>query len=119
MTHKRYIPLPPRSKLFLHLAKSFFIGVLAIIIALGVGMAGYHHFEAMSWVDAFLNASMILSGMGPIGNLQSAGGKIFAGFYALFSGLTFILIIGVIMAPIVRYFFHKFHLDIENNDGTS
>jgi hypothetical protein len=115
MTNKRFTPLPSHTKLFLHLAKSLVIGIIAITLALGAGMIGYHHFEKMSWVDAFLNASMILSGMGPVGSLQSDGGKLFAGFYALFSGLTFILIIGVIMAPIVRYFFHKFHIEIDNS----
>lgn len=77
-----------------------------------MGMIGYHTFENMSWVDAFVNAAMILSGMGPMGQLSTSGGKIFAGMYALFSGLFFILIVGVIAAPAVHHFFKKIHLEI-------
>ncbi len=74
-------------------------------------MVGYHHFENLSWVDAFANAAMILSGMGPLTALQTNFGKLFAGFYALFSGLAFIIIIGIIFAPVVHRFLHKFHLE--------
>ena len=77
-------------------------------------MLGYHFFEKMPWVDAFVNAAMILSGMGPMGALATTNGKIFAGCYALFSGLAFILIIGLIFAPILHRLFHRFHL--ENDD---
>jgi hypothetical protein len=74
-------------------------------------MWGYHAYENMSWVDAFANASMILSGMGPLTPLVTTGGKMFAGFYALFSGLFFIIIMGLILAPIIHRFFHKIHLE--------
>lgn len=93
------------------LIRNTFIGFLAILIALYIGMMGYHYFERMPWVDAFVNAAMILSGMGPIGELKTSGGKIFAGFYALFSGLMFIFIIGIIFAPVVHRFFTKWHLE--------
>ena len=116
MTQKRFRPLPPPSKLLEHLAKSMGFGLLAIVIAMLVGMVGYHYFEHMTWIDAFLNASMILSGMGPAAPLTSFGGKLFAGFYALFSGLTFILIIGIIMAPLIHHFFHKFHIEISKEE---
>ena len=65
----------------------------------------------MSWVDAFVNAAMILSGMGPISTLQTDGGKIFAGCYALFSGLAFIAILGIIFAPAIHRFLHRFHVE--------
>lgn len=103
-------PLLSRSRFLIRLAISLSFGLLIIAIALGIGMMGYHHFENMSWVDAFVNASMILSGMGPLTPLLTVGGKVFAGFYALFSGLAFILIIGLIFSPIIHRFFHKFHL---------
>jgi hypothetical protein len=74
-------------------------------------MLGYHSFEQMSWVDAFVNAAMILSGMGPVTTLQTEGGKIFAGCYALFSGIAFITSLGVVFAPAVHRFLHKFHLE--------
>jgi hypothetical protein len=103
--------LAPRRKFILRLLKSVLVGVVIIAVAQFVGMVGYHAFEGMSWIDAFANAAMILSGMGPLTPLTTTGGKLFAGFYALFSGLAFILIVGIIFAPIVHRFFHKFHLD--------
>ncbi|TSA04225.1 MAG: hypothetical protein D4R81_02305 [Nitrospiraceae bacterium] len=87
------------------------IGILIILICLGVGMLGYHYFESMSWLDAFANASMILSGMGPFGPLQTDSGKLFAGLYALFSGLAFITTAGIILAPVAHRLMHKFHLE--------
>lgn len=84
--------------------------MIIIGISLSLGMIGYHHFENMSWVNAFLNAAMILSGMGPVETLQTSGGKIFAGTYALFSGVIFLVVVGIIFAPVVHRFFVKFHL---------
>ena len=103
-------PLLPREKFYIRLARSAAIGFLVILIALVIGMIGYRHFEHMSWVDSFVNAAMILSGMGPLTSLQTSSGKIFAGFYALFSGLAFIMVLGIVFAPVVHRFLHKFHL---------
>lgn len=94
-----------------HLTRNSFFGLLFIAIALLIGMLGYHVFEDMSWVDAFVNASMILSGMGPAATLVTIPGKIFAGFYALFSGLAFIAIIAIVFSPIIHRFFRKIHLE--------
>lgn len=113
MFEKRKDPLLKTHKFALRLARSFLVGIFLVIIALLIGMAGYHHYEKMSWIDAFANAAMILSGMGPFGPLNSNAGKVFAGFYAIFSGLSFILIISIIFAPIFHRFFHKFHLGNE------
>ena len=77
-------------------------------------MVGYHSFERLSWIDAFANAAMILSGMGPLAPLTTTGGKLFAGFYALFSGLALITIAGVVFAPVVHRFLHRFHLEHES-----
>ena len=110
-------PLPPRRVYFRHLARNACLGAAFIVFALGVGMIGYRFFEKMSWVDAFVNASMILSGMGPVSTLQTEGGKIFAGCYALFSGIALITIMGIIFAPVVHRFLHKFHLQDEDRDG--
>ena len=93
------------------MAWSAAVALLVIAFALGIGMIGYHAFEAMSWVDAFVNAALILSGMGPVSPLQTDGGKIFAGCYALFSGLAFIASLGIVFAPAVHRFLHKFHLE--------
>ncbi len=80
-------------------------------ITLVVGMCGYRFFENMPWPDAFANSSMILAGMGPLGNLNTTGGKIFAGCYALFCGLIFFTVITILLAPVFHRFIHKFHLD--------
>jgi hypothetical protein len=101
---------PIRISYYKRVARGFALCLLITAFALGVGMVGYHSFESMSWVDAFVNAAMILSGMGPVSPLQTVGGKIFAGFYALFSGLAFITILGIIFLPAIHRFLHKFHM---------
>jgi hypothetical protein len=89
---------------------------LVIVPSLLAGMAGYHYFEGMAWIDAFANASMILSGMGPLAPLQTYGGKLFAGFYALYSGLVLIVAAGVIFAPILHRVLHRFHLEAADSE---
>lgn len=113
---KRHEPIISTSRFLIRLAYTISFGIVFIVIALGIGMWGYHAFENMSWVDAFANASMILSGMGPLTPLYTNKGKMFAGFYALFSGLTFIFMVGVIFSPIIHRFFHKFHIQTEDDD---
>ncbi len=97
--------------LFLHLTRNIFVGILLIVVVLFIGMLGYHTFEQMTWVDAFINASMILSGMGPVSQLHTTAGKLFAGCYALFSGLAFIVIVAIIFSPVIHKFFRKIHLE--------
>ena len=91
------------------------VSVALMIIAgsLGLGILGYHHFEHFSWLDSLLNASMILGGMGPVGALQTAGGKIFASFYALFSGVVFLAVVGIMIAPVGHRLLHRLHLESE------
>lgn len=100
-----------KPKVLLHLARNMFLGSIFIAIAMYIGMLGYHEFERMSWTDAFVNAAMILSGMGPLSTLTTPGGKIFAGFYALFSGLAFIVLVGLMFSPIIHQFFRKIHIE--------
>ncbi len=88
-----------------------FAGTL-VFGSLGIGILGYHYFEGLGWLDALLDASMILSSMGPVHVPQTTAGKLFASFYALFSGVAFITIVGVLFAPVFHRFLHKFHLDI-------
>src|SRR5476651_544894 len=114
MFEHRTKPLLPRKIYYQRLARNAAMGAAVIVAALGMGMIGYHSFENMTWVDAFVNASMILSGMGPVSTLQTEGGKIFAGCYALFSGIAMITIMGIIFAPVVHRFLHKFHLQDED-----
>ena len=111
MFEHRTEQLLPRREYFARLARSFAIGMALVLVCLGIGMTGYHVFENLSWLDSFLNASMILSGMGPVATVQTNAGKFFAGCYALFSGLALITIMGVILAPVAHRLLHKFHLD--------
>jgi hypothetical protein len=108
--------MPPVSKFIKHLARNVIFGVLFIAFAEFMGMLGYHYLEDMTWVDSFANAAMILSGMGPLTPLTTVTGKLFAGFYALFSGLVFIGVIVLIFSPVLHRVFHKVHLDTQDND---
>ncbi|TMQ35500.1 MAG: hypothetical protein E6K70_01980 [Planctomycetota bacterium] len=103
--------LPARRSFAQRLARSGAAAAVLIGISLLGGMAGYRYFEGMAWIDAFANASMILSGMGPLTPLQTWGGKLFAGCYALYSGLALIVVTGLILAPIVHHVLHKFHME--------
>jgi hypothetical protein len=94
------------------------IALLLIFISLLVGIAGYMGFEHLSFVDAFLNASMILGGMGPVAQISSEGGKIFAGFYALYSGLVFLVIAGLLLAPVVHRVLHRFHWEVSEAEDS-
>ena len=84
-----------------------------ILFSLAIGILGYHYLESLSWIDSLLNASMILGGMGPVNALQTNAGKIFASFYAIYSGVAFLTSVAVILGPIVHRFFHKLKLDVE------
>lgn len=110
MYEKSHQPLAPRHVFLKRLFFNLVAGIFLICFAMIVGMLGYHFFEEMAWIDAFANAAMILSGMGPLTPLHSVGGKVFAGFYALFSGLFFILVVGLVFSPVVHRFFHQIHL---------
>jgi len=93
------------------LANSGFFAIGIIIVTLLIGMLGYRIFEGFTWVDAFLNAAMLLGGMGPVNPPVSIEGKIFAGMYALFCGLVVILVAGIILAPIAHRLLHRFHME--------
>ena len=86
------------------------------IAGLVIGIAGYAGFEGMSLVDAYVNAAMILSGMGPIGELKTTAGKIFAGSYAIFSGLVIVIATGFVLAPIFHRVLHRFHVETDQKD---
>ena len=116
MFEPRYEALLPRRKFYHRLARSAAISLTLIVASLVIGMAGYHCFENLGWIDSFANASMILSGMGPLGELKTSGGKIFAGCYALFSGVAFLTSVGVVFTPIFHRFIHMFHLEADPGD---
>jgi hypothetical protein len=87
------------------------VALAVLVFGLGIGVLGYHRLAHLSWVDSLLNASMILGGMGPVDPLRSNAAKIFASCYALFSGLAFIGIVSVLLAPFVHRMLHRFHAE--------
>jgi hypothetical protein len=103
-------PLLPWQAFIGRLTKHFLGATSLIFSALGIGVLGYHELESLPWIDSLLNASMILGGMGPVDPVKTVAGKLFASFYALFSGIVFLVAVGVIFAPLFHRFLHKFHL---------
>lgn len=106
--------LLPRHLYLDRLFRSIFAGSLILVVSLGIGILGYHYTCGFSWIDSLLNASMILSGMGPTSPIETDSGKWFASLYALFSGVVFVGAIGIIIAPVAHRVFHKFHLEEES-----
>ncbi|HEX5269543.1 MAG TPA: hypothetical protein VFW33_03600 [Gemmataceae bacterium] len=107
----KHQPLLGRGAFLRRVARSFGASSLLIGVSLVAGMAGYHWLEGMAWIDAFANAAMILSGMGPLAPVQTWGGKLFAGLYALYSGLVLIVAAGILFAPLVHRLLHSFHVE--------
>lgn len=104
-------PVVTRRQFIYRSSKLVLLGMLIIIVSLAVGIWGYGYFEGYDFVDSFLNASMILGGMGPVKELQQNSAKVFAGIYALFSGIILIASISVMISPFVHRFLHTFHAD--------
>ena len=104
-------PLIARAAYHRRLVGAAGLALLLVTLSLGVGMVGYHAIEGLPWVDAFLSAAMILSGMGPVGEPLSTAGKLFAGTYALYSGFVALICVGVLGAPVLHRFLHRFHID--------
>ena len=104
-------PLLPWPLFVRRLCLSLGVGAGLIAGSLGAGMAGYHYLESLAWLDAFLNAAMILSGMGPLAQTQTVAGKIFAGLYALYSGFAALVIAAIAFGPVVHRMLHMLHAD--------
>jgi hypothetical protein len=111
MYERHHEPLISREVYLRRIARSGGLAAAAVLAALFLGVSGYHWIEGLSWVDAILNAAMILGGMGPVAELRTTAGKLFAAAYALFSGLMFIVVAGLLFAPVIHRFLHKFHLE--------
>ena len=103
-------PLLNRAAFAKRILRHLSIAMLIVSCALGVGVLGYHYLGELGWLDSLLNASMILGGMGPVDPVKTTSGKLFASFYALFSGLAFLGIASVLLAPFVHRLLHRFHL---------
>ena len=116
MWHKyehRSQPLLPMALFLRRVLKHFLVAIGFMAAALFLGILGYHLTEHLSWLDSMLNASMILGGMGPVDAVRTPAGKVFASFYALFSGVVFLVIFGIIIAPIAHRLLHRLHLEAE------
>jgi hypothetical protein len=104
-------PILPRPLFIRRLAHSAATALSVVLVSLLIGMVGYRSFEGLAWLDAFLNAAMLLGGMGPVTPLVTSAGKIFAGLYALYCGFVVIFTAGMLLTPVAHRFLHKFHLE--------
>lgn len=113
--HRRQRVIPAR-RFAARLGRAILLYVGLAVVGLAIGMAGYGWTEGMGTIDAFVNAAMILSGMGPVSELRTAGGKLFAGFYALFSGLFVVIASSFVLAPVLHRVLHSFHVEQQKDD---
>ncbi len=111
MYESRKQPPLPRQRFVKRLVLHIAIALAVVLGSLGIGMTGYIYFEQLSPIDAFLNSAMLLGGMGPVDPPKSTGGKLFAGLYALYAGLVFLVTIALVFTPIVHRLMHRFHWD--------
>ena len=116
MYEHRNDPLLPRSAFFQRLASHAGIAIGIVLGSLAIGILGYHFLEGLTWIDALVNAAMLLGGMGPVDALHTNAGKLFASFYALYSGIVFLLTVGIIVAPVFHRILHHFHLEVGADD---
>ena len=114
MMHKR---LPPRRVFALQLLRSLVYVSGLIAVSLALGAAGYHEFAGLPWLESTLNAAMILTGMGPVDPLTTPAAKIFGIVYALFSGVAFLTMVALLLAPAVHRLFHRLHLELHGSSA--
>lgn len=111
MYEKKHQKLLPRLLFVRRMALSILLAAAIASSALGVGVLGYHQIAGLRWIDSLLNASMILTGMGPVDPMTSNASKLFASAYAMFSGVIFLSVVGLVLAPVFHRILHKFNLD--------
>ena len=116
MYESRNDSLLPRAKFARRVAMHVTLAMGLLAGSLALGMAGYMYFEDLDWRDAFLNASMLLGGMGPVDPPQTNGGKLFAGLYALYAGLLILVTAGVVLTPVLHRLMHRFHLETDEDE---
>jgi len=109
---RRHEPLLPARKFARRVVRYVCFAGLLVVGSLGFGVLGYHVWGGLAWLDALVNASMILTGMGPVDPITSVSGKLFTSLYALFSGVAFLTIVAVLFAPVAHRFLHRFHLEL-------
>ena len=114
MFEHHHQPLASRLTFIRRMLACFGISQGQAVVALSIGMVGYHQIAGLAWIDSFQNAAMILAGMGPVDQMTTTSAKLFAGLYAIFSGLVFLTIMGIVLAPILHRVMHRFHLADED-----
>ena len=119
MYERRRHPLLTRTAFAWRLARHAALAAFLMALSLGVGMVGYEHYEQWGWRQAFLNSAMLLGGMGPVDTLHTTAGKLFASFYALYSGMVFLVAVGIIFAPVFHRILHRFHLESGADDSAN
>ena len=117
MYEHHHSPLAPRAVFLRRLAGHFGVAAALMLVSLGAGILGYRWFEHLRWADAFLNAAMLLGGEGPVEAPATRAGKLFAGLYALYSGMVFVVAAGILMAPVIHRIMHRFHWTPKDGDG--
>jgi flagellar biosynthesis protein FliR len=110
--HRRQ-PLLSRVAFLMRMARSAGIAIGVVLVGLGLGVLGYHYLDDLPWIDALVNAAMILSGMGPVDPLHNTGGKLFAAMYALLSGFLFLSVAGILLVPVLHRMMHRFHVETD------
>jgi hypothetical protein len=107
----KHAPHQLKARFRAHMRANLTVAFIILAVSLGIGMTGYHQLAGLGWVDSFLNASMLLSGMGPVTPLEDDGAKLFAGLYAIYCGVVFIATVGLVMTPVVSHLLRRFHLN--------
>jgi hypothetical protein len=115
MTTSKKRQLPTKQEYFKRLFRSFTVATIFMVFSLGIGICGYHFICGFGWIDSLLNSSMILGGMGPVDAVPNNAGKIFASFYALYSGISFLSAFAILVAPALHRLIHKLKLEVEDD----
>jgi hypothetical protein len=116
MFERRSDPLLGRRQFVGRMLRSLAAATLVVVASLAMGTAGYHYLGSLTWIDALLNAAMILTGMGPVNPMVSVAGKLFATFYALYSGIVFLAATAILLAPVIHRMLHQFHVPDEKDE---
>jgi predicted membrane-bound spermidine synthase len=117
MFEQKHQKLLPTYRFLGRMVVSFGLAMVTVLFALGAGVLGYHYTADLPWIDALLNAAMILTGMGPVNPMVTPAAKLFASGYALFSGVVFLSAMGIVLSPIIHRIMHKFHADDDRTEG--
>lgn len=119
MFERRHESLLSRADFRRRVIRYTILSITIIGVSLAMGVTGYHYLGGLPWLDSLVNASMLLGGMGPVDRLHTTAGKIFASFYALYSGMVLLVAVGILIAPVVHRFLHYFHLEIDDDEESN